>query len=86
MIVHLPSALHDYTAGQTCVEAQGATLGELLGDLDRRFPGMRFRLVDELLQVRRHIKLFVEGVPCEDLDLPLAGAREVHIVCALSGG
>ena len=86
MIVHVPSPLHSYTAERAEVEACGDTLDELLHDLDRSFPGFRFRLIDEVGRLRRHIKLFVDEEPTEDLSRPLAGAARVHVVCALSGG
>lgn len=86
MIVHVPTPLRSYTEEQGRVEAEGDTLDAVLRDLDRRFPGLRFRIVDETDRIRRHIKLFVEREPTEDLGLAVAHAREVHIVCALSGG
>ena len=86
MNVHVPGPLRDYTAGLGLVEASGDTLGGLLADLDRRFPGMRFRMIDEQGRVREHIKLFVNSEQAFALDAALAGAREVHIICALSGG
>jgi molybdopterin synthase sulfur carrier subunit len=54
--------------------------------LDARFPGLAFRLVDEVGAVRRHIRVWVDGQPCEDLDRPLTEATEVHVTLALSGG
>ena len=86
MIVRVPSPLRSYTAERAEVEASGATLDALLTDLDRRFPGFRFRVIDEVGRLRPHIKLFVDEEPSEDLSHPLALASVVHIVCALSGG
>ena len=45
MRVLIPSALHSYT-GQPWVDAAGTTVGAVLADLDRQFPGIRFRMVD----------------------------------------
>ena len=86
MIVHVPPALHSYTRGATRVEAEGETLSALLEDVERRYPGLRFRIVDERARVREHIKLFVDSQVVEDLGRRLEGSREVHVVCALSGG
>ena len=86
MRVHIPSPLYSYTAGRGEVEGEGATLAELLADLDRRFPGLRFRIIDEQDRIRPHIKLFVDGEPARDLSPALGGRRLVHILCALSGG
>ncbi len=47
MKVVLPSPLESYTRGRRKVQARGATLDGLLADLDRQFPGIRFRMVDE---------------------------------------
>lgn len=86
MKVHLPTPLVDYTGGVRDVEAAGATLAALLDDLDRQFPGMRFRMVDEQGQVRAHIRLFVNGQLRRELASPLRADDAVRIVAALSGG
>ena len=86
MRVLIPGPLRDYTANAATVSAEGSTLGSLLADLDRRFPGLRFRIIDEQGRIRRHIKFFVDGVQANDLNPTLDRATEVMIVCALSGG
>ena len=86
MNVLIPSQLRDYTGGRAHVEARGATLAELLVDLERRFPGIRFRMIDEQDTVRRHIKIFVNQEQARDLGATLAANDEVTIVGALSGG
>ena len=57
-----------------------------LVDLDRQFPGIRFRMIDEQDRVRQHMRVFVNRIPEEDLARPLAPTDEVHIFQALSGG
>jgi len=84
--VVVPTQLRGYTSGQAEVSADGATLGEVLADLDRRYPGFRFRVIDEQRRVRRHIIFFVGGERTEDLDAALPAGAEVHIIGALSGG
>jgi len=85
MKVLIPSALRSYTErGET--EAGGTTLAALLVDLDRQYPGIRFRIIDEQDRIRRHIRVFVNGVQARDLTQPLAETDEVIIVQALSGG
>ena len=86
MRVLIPGPLRDYTANAAAVSADGSTLGGLLADLDRRFPGLRFRIIDEQGRIRRHIKFFIDGVQANDLNPALDRATEVMIVCALSGG
>jgi sulfur-carrier protein len=83
--VRIPSPLLSYTKERE-VEARGTTLAELLADLDRHYPGLRFRMVDEQDQVRPHMRVFVNGAPVRDLARALAASDEVQIVQALSGG
>jgi molybdopterin converting factor small subunit len=85
MNVLIPSALRSYTEA-SCAEAAGSTLGEVLSDLDRQYPGIRFRIIDEQQQVRRHIRIFVNGVSVDSLLLPLQPSDDVVIIQALSGG
>ena len=85
MKVRIPSPLHSYTES-TEVTASGATLDELLVDLDRQYPGLRFRVVDELDRLRPHMRLFVNQQQVRDLAHPLAPSDSVQIVQALSGG
>jgi molybdopterin converting factor small subunit len=84
--VWIPTPLLSYTAQRTEVEATGATLADLLADLDHRFPGIRFRMVDEQGHVRPHMKVFVNRVAVRHLDEPLTDGDEIHILQALSGG
>jgi len=86
MRVLIASPLRSYTAQQSWVEANGATLADVLGDLDRQFPGIRFRMIDEQERMRRHIRFFVNGAQKFDLTQPLGPADELCIVQALSGG
>lgn len=86
MTVHIPSALRSYTAQQSEVQGEGATLAEALATLDHRFPGIRFRIVTEQDAIRPHIRIFVNDVQLQDLSAPLCNGDTVSIVCALSGG
>jgi sulfur-carrier protein len=85
MKVLIPSSLRSYTR-QWHVEACGTSLGDLLADLDRQFPGLRFRMVDEQDRLRPHMRVFVNGQGARDLTQPLAPTDDVAIVQALSGG
>lgn len=86
MIVKLPSVLRSYTGDLAEVELDGGTVDELLLALDRRFPGVRFRLVDEAGRLRPHIKLYVGTEATDDLRAPVAAGDALQIVAALSGG
>jgi sulfur carrier protein ThiS len=68
------------------VEANGATIAELLADLDRRYPGLRFRMIDEQERMRAHIRFFVNGEQTFDMSCVLCPTDSVQIVQALSGG
>jgi hypothetical protein len=84
--VFIPQPLLSYTGQRKQVEAEGATLGELLFDLDRRYPGIRFRVIDEQDGLRPHMKLFVNRIDERRLERALAPLDEIHIFQALSGG
>lgn len=85
MKVLIPSPLRDYTRA-AWVEAHGATVGEVLRDLDRQFPGIRFRMIDEQDRMRRHVRFFINERQTFDLAQPLGDGDELLIVQALSGG
>jgi molybdopterin synthase sulfur carrier subunit len=83
--VLIASPLRPYTDADE-VEARGDSLGALLADLDARYPGIRFRMVDEQDRLRRHMRVFINGEPVKDLAHAVQDADEVCIVQALSGG
>jgi molybdopterin converting factor small subunit len=85
MKVYIPTSLRSYTH-TSIVDANGATLAELLIDLDRQFPGLRFRIVNEQDELREHIKLFVDQRIAQTLDEPLKPNDVVRIIMAISGG
>lgn len=85
MKVHIPGALLSYT-GRSEVEADGGTIKELFADLDRRFPGLRFRVIDEQDRFRRHMRCFINGSQSFNLGQPLTDGDEVVLIQALSGG
>ena len=86
MKVHIPSPLLSYTNQRGEVEAAGATVAALLEDLNRQFPGLRFRMIDEQDAIRPHMRVFVNGEMVGGLNAPLQTSDEVHILQALSGG
>lgn len=85
MNVLIPSALRSYTESSEA-QARGATLADVLDDLERRYPGIRFRMIDEQDRIRRHIRVFVNGEQVADIAHALAATDEIVIVQALSGG
>jgi molybdopterin synthase sulfur carrier subunit len=85
MKVLIPGPLLSYTH-QREVEAAGATFAELLAELDRQYPGLRFRVIDEQGRMRAHMRFFVNGEQVFDMTRPLRPTDAVQIVQALSGG
>ncbi len=85
MQVHIPTPLRSYT-NAPIVEANGATIAEMFADLERRYPGIRFRVINEQNQIREHIRIFVNQTIADNLNVPLALNDQVRIVMAISGG
>lgn len=86
MKVHIPSPLRSYTKNESVVDSNGNSVRELLQNLDKDYPGIRFRMIDEQDGIRQHIRIFVERSQVNDLSMPLKGNELIHIICALSGG
>ena len=86
MRVRIPSPLRSYTNQAGWVDGDGATVDELLRDLDRAYPGMRFRIVDEQDRIRQHIAVFLNKTQIHDLATPLGRDDGLRIIGALSGG
>ncbi len=84
--VYVSTHVRSYTQGQSEIEAEGHTLAELMTDLERRYPGLRFRVIDEQDRIRPHMNFFVGGELVRDLAHPIAPGDDVHILGALSGG
>jgi sulfur-carrier protein len=84
--VFIPSQLHAYTGGESRLEAAGDTVEAVLDDLDRRFPGLKFRVVDEQARIRRHMRVYVGRDAARDVTMALDDGAELMIFGALSGG
>ena len=76
MRVLIPSALQSYTR-QAWAQAEGATVAAVLDDLERQFPGVRFRMIDEQDRMRAHMRFFVGGAATFDLAQPLKPSDNV---------
>jgi sulfur-carrier protein len=86
MNVRIPSPLRSYTAEASAVNATGSTVHEVRQDLDRQFPGLCFRVVDEQGQLRKHMRIFINDDMTRDLTDPVTEDDEVTLLQALSGG
>ena len=87
--VRLAPLLYSYTGGLKVVEVpsgEAETVGEAIASVDRRFPGVMFRVIDEQRRIRPHINIFLGEQSVRELDTPVASGSEIYIVGALSGG
>ena len=87
--VKVPTPLRKFTAGSESVEGSGATVGALVEDLEKRFPGIRERICDDQGRVRRFVNLYVNGDDIrflQQLDTKVKEGDEISIVPAIAGG
>jgi molybdopterin synthase sulfur carrier subunit len=86
-VVILPRSLAVLVPGlprQTAVA--GATVGELISELDAHWPGVADRLCDAGPTIRRYINVFVDGQRASSLDAPVGPDATVHVIPAVAGG
>jgi molybdopterin converting factor small subunit len=81
--VRIPTPLRSYTGQQSVVELEADDLTEVFTELDQRFPGIRFRVLDERSQIRKHMKVFVNDESILYLSTMLAPTDEVTFMKAL---
>ncbi len=87
--VRIPTPLRKYTAGQEEVAAVGKTVGELIADLEAKYPGIKERICDDSGQVRRFVNIFANDEDIrflKNLDTPVKDSDEISIVPAIAGG
>ncbi len=87
--IRIPTPLRTLTGGANEVTAQGATVGDIIANLERSYPGIRDRLCDETGEVRRFVNLYVEGEDIRFLDglaTQVHDGGDVSIVPAVAGG
>lgn len=87
--VRIPSPLRKLTGEQEVVHADGATVGEILKDLDLKFPGIGERIYDEQGKVRRFVNIFLNDEDIRFLDEKATLVKEtdeISIVPAIAGG
>lgn len=88
-IVRIPTQLRTLTGGAEEVVAQGRTLAELVGDLDRQHPGIAARLLDESGRLRRFVNIYVDDEDVRFLDglsTAVGEDAKVWIIPAVAGG
>jgi molybdopterin synthase sulfur carrier subunit len=89
VVVRIPTPLQKFTKNQSEVHAQGATVDEILDDLERSFPGIRERLCDERGTIRKFINLYLNDEDIRFMDgekTSLKDGDELAIIPAIAGG
>jgi len=87
--VKVPTPLRKFTAGSESVQGTGDTVGAIVDQLERKYPGIRERICDEQGRVRRFVNLYVNGDDIrflQQLDTKLKDGDELSIVPAIAGG
>jgi molybdopterin synthase sulfur carrier subunit len=87
--VRIPTPLRSFTRNQNEVTAAGATVGEVLKDLEQRFPGIGSRLFDDKGAVRRYVNIFHNEEDIrflQGLETPVSESDHITIIPAIAGG
>jgi len=88
-VIRIPTPLRKLTSDVETVELDGSTVGELIDNLEERFPGVKARLCDENGNLRRFINIYVNGEDVRFLDnlaTAVKDGAEVSIIPAIAGG
>ncbi|WP_327086953.1 MoaD/ThiS family protein [Nonomuraea sp. NBC_01738] len=86
--VRIPTILRDYTDGAKAVDAEGATLDELIANLESRHPGLKARLIDKGA-LRRFVNVYLNDEDVRflgGLGTPVADGDTVTVLPAVAGG
>jgi sulfur-carrier protein len=87
--VRVPTILRTYTDGESEVSANGATLAEVLDDLDASYSGIKGRILDEDGKLRRFVNVYVDDDDVrflDDLATPTKDGAKVSVIPAVAGG
>jgi molybdopterin converting factor small subunit len=83
--VKLRAPLKDLAGGNREVAIEGASVGEVLRELERRHPKIEGWVLDEHGRVRQHVNVFVDGERVRE-DAAVASDATVHVLPSISGG
>jgi molybdopterin synthase sulfur carrier subunit len=87
--IRIPTPLRKLTEGKEEVAASGATVGEVISNLDQAYPGIKARICDDSGAVRKFVNIFANDEDIrflKNLDTPIKDSDEVSIVPAIAGG
>jgi len=89
VLVRIPTPLRSLTKGSAEVQAKGATVDDLVQDLERQFSGLRERIMDDKGELRRFVNIYVNEEDVRFLEgkkTALKDGDTVSIVPAIAGG
>ena len=87
--VRIPTPLRKLTQNRETVQADGSSIGEIVENLEKQYPGLKERLCDEKGELRRFVNLYLND---EDIrfakgkETPVKDGDEVSIIPAIAGG
>ena len=87
--IRIPTPLRKLTEGKEEVAASGATVGEVISNLDQAYPGIKARICDDSGAVRKFVNIFANDEDIrflQNLDTPVKDSDEISIVPAIAGG
>jgi molybdopterin converting factor small subunit len=95
--VRIPTILRTYTDGAKAVDGTGATLSEVIDDLESNHPGIKDRLVEARagadesgsVDLRRFVNVYVNDEDVRftgGLATPLSDGDQVVVLPAVAGG
>jgi molybdopterin converting factor small subunit len=87
--VKIPTPLRGFTRNQQEVTVDGATVGEVLRELEKRFPGIGPRVLDDKGAVRRYVNVFLNEEDIrflEELETPVKSSDRITLIPAIAGG
>ena len=87
--IRIPTPLRKLTNGLEEVSAGGATIGELIVNLEKQYPGIKERICDDQGKVRRFVNIFANDEDIrflKNLETPVKESDEISIVPAIAGG
>ena len=87
--VRVPTILRTYTGGESQVSASGATLAEVLDDLDASYAGIKSRILDDNGNLRRFVNVYVGNDDVrflDNLNTPTPAGTQISVIPAVAGG
>jgi sulfur-carrier protein len=87
--IRIPTILRTYTEGESEVKADGATLSEVLDDLDANYAGIKGRILDDQGELRRFVNVYVGNDDVrflDNLETPTPDGTQISVIPAVAGG